>query len=159
MPSLVRRGTAWEATLVKVITADYPPTFDVGPLPGCLTALMLARCDPNIIGNPSLSPLGTAIRRGEERTVEVLLQFQADPHLKEAREEQPLIIAIARRATNCVKLLLEYRRTHALQCLLLCQDPTGSLPATIDAQQPWKSQPPTLLPQILWRLWIENTIQ
>ena len=109
MPSLVRRGTAWEATLVKVITADYPPTFDVGPLPGCLTALMLARCDLNIIGHPSLSPLGTAIRRGEERTVEVLLQFQADPHLKEAREEQPLIIAIARRATNCVKLLLEYR--------------------------------------------------
>ena len=70
---------------------------------------MLARCDPNIIGNPSLSPLGTAIRRGEERTVEVLLQFQADPHLKEEREERPLIIAIARRATNCVKLLLECR--------------------------------------------------
>ena len=70
---------------------------------------MIARCDPNIIGTPSISPLGTAIRQGKERMVEVLLQFQADPHLKEEMEERPLIIAIARRATNCVKLLLEYR--------------------------------------------------
>ena len=109
MASLLRQGTAWEATLVKAITADYPPTFDIGPLPDSVTTLLLAQCDPNIIGNPSLSPLGTAIRRGEERTVEVLLQFQADPHLKEEREEPPLILAIARRATNCVKLLLDYR--------------------------------------------------
>ena len=41
--------------------------------------------------------------------VGVLLQFQADPHLKEEREELPLILAIARRATNCVKLLLDYQ--------------------------------------------------
>ena len=109
MPSLMRRGTAWVATLVKAITVDYPLTYDVGPLPDCLTALMIARCDPNTIGNPMLSPLGTAIRRGEERTVETLLQFQADPHLKEEGKERPLIIAIARRATSCVQLLLEYR--------------------------------------------------
>ena len=109
MTSLLRRGTAWEATLVKAITADYPPIFYIGPLPDSLTTLLLAQYDPNITGNPSLSPLGTAIRRGEERTVEVLLQFQADPHLKEEREELPLIIAIARRATNCVKILLDYR--------------------------------------------------
>ena len=109
MTSLLRRGTALEATLVKAITADYPPTFDIGPLPDSVTTLLLVQCDPNIIGNPSLSPLGTAIRRGEERTVEVLLQFQAEPHLKEEREEPPLILAIARRATNCVKILLDYR--------------------------------------------------
>ena len=109
MASLLRQGTAWEATLVKAITADYPPTFDIGPLPDSVTTLLLAQCDPNIVGHPSLSPLGTAIRRGEERVVEVLLQFQADPHLKEEREELPLILAIARRATNCVKLLLDYR--------------------------------------------------
>ena len=76
------RGTAWEATLVKAINVDYPPTFDTGPLPDSLTTLLLAQCDPNVIGHPSLSPLGTAVRRGEERTVEVLLQYQADPQLK-----------------------------------------------------------------------------
>ena len=36
MTSLLRRGTAWEATLVKAITADYPPTVDTGPLPDSL---------------------------------------------------------------------------------------------------------------------------
>ena len=74
-----------------------------------MTALLLAQCDPNVIGNPSLSPLGTAVRRGEERTVEVLLQHQADPQLREERKELPLIIAIARGATKCVKILLDYR--------------------------------------------------
>ena len=109
MTSLVPRGTAWEATLVKAINADYPPTYDTGPLPDCVTMLLLAQCDPNIRGNPSLSPLGTAIRRGEEHTVEVLLQFQADPQLREEREELPLIIAVAGGAAKCVKILLDYR--------------------------------------------------
>ena len=61
----------------KAIKGDYPPTFDAGPLPDSLTTLLLAKCDPNVIGSPS--PLGTAIRRGEDRSVEVLLQYQADP--------------------------------------------------------------------------------
>ena len=109
MPSLLPRGTALEATLVKAIHADYPPIFDTGPLPDNVTALLLAQCDPNVIGTPSFSPLGAAVRRGEERTVEVLLQYQADPQLREERKELPLIIAVARRATKCVKILLDYR--------------------------------------------------
>ena len=109
MPSLVRRGTSWVSILVKVITVDYPFTYDVGPLPNCLTALLIAKCDPNVLGNSSLSPIGVAIRRGEGHTVETLLQFRADPHLKEDRNERPLIMAIARRATKCVQVLLEYR--------------------------------------------------
>ena len=83
MTSTLPRGTARESTLVRAIKADYPPTFDDGPLPDSLTTLLLAKCDPNVIGSPSLSPLGTAIRRGEDRTVEVLLQYQADPQLRE----------------------------------------------------------------------------
>ena len=126
MPSLMRRGTAWEAILVKAITVDYPLTYDVGPLPNCLTALMIARCDPNVIGSPSLSPLGTAIRRGEERTVETLLQFRADPHLKEERNERPLIMAIARRATNCVKVLLEYRADPRMTMSVPLAGPHGT---------------------------------
>ena len=87
---------------------------------------MIARCDPNVIGSPSLSPLGTAIRRGEEHTVETLLQFRADPHLKEERNERPLIMAIARRATNCVKVLLEYRADPRMTMSVPLAGPHGT---------------------------------
>ena len=137
LTSLVPKGTALEALLVKAINADYPPTYDTGPLPDCVTMLLLAQCDPNIRGNPSLSPLGTAIRRGEEHTVEVLLQFQADPQLREEREELPLIIAIARGATKCVKILLDYWADPRPQCRRPLKDPMGSSPVTLDMQLPW----------------------
>ena len=101
MTSTLPRGTARESTLVRAIKADYPPTFDDGPLPDSLTTLLLAKCDPNVIGSPSLSPLGTAIRRGEDRTVEVLLQYQADPQLREDSRELPLIIAIKKSNQVC----------------------------------------------------------
>ena len=109
MTSLLPRGTAWEATLVRAIKADYPPTYDAGPLPDSLTTLLLAECDPNVIGSPSLSPLGAAIRRGEDRSVEVLLQHRADPQLREDSRDLPLLIAIPRGSTECVKILLNYR--------------------------------------------------
>ena len=109
MTSTLPRGTAKESTLVMAIKADYPPVFDDGPLPDSLTTLLLAKCDPNVIGTPPLLPLGAAIRRGEERTVELLLQYQADPQLREHSREVPLLIAIAKGATKCVKILLDYR--------------------------------------------------
>ena len=56
-----------------------------------------------------LLPLGAAIRRGEDRTVELLLQYQADPQLREHSREVPLLIAIAKGATKCVKILLDHR--------------------------------------------------
>ena len=126
MPSLIRRGTAWVSILVKAITVDYPFTYDVGPLPNCLTALLLAKCDPNVLGNSSLSPLGVAIRRGEEHTVGTLLQFRADPHLKEERNERPLIMAIARRATKCVQVLLEYRADPRMTMSVPLSGPQGT---------------------------------
>ena len=109
MTSTLPRGTARESTLVRAITADYPPMFDSGPLPDSLTTLLLAQCDPNTMGTPPLSPLGAAIRRGEERTVELLLQYQADPQLREHAQEVPLLPAVAKGAFNCVKILLDYR--------------------------------------------------
>ena len=126
MPSLIRRGTAWVSILVKAITVDYPFTYDVGPLPNCLTALLLAKCDPNVLGNSSLSPLGVAIRQGEEHTVGTLLQFRADPHLKEERNERPLIMAIARRATKCVQVLLEYRADPRMTMSVPLSGPHGT---------------------------------
>ena len=109
MTSLLPRGTALESTLVRAIKADYPPLFDDGPLPDSVSTLLLAKCDPNIIGSPPLLPLGTAIRRGEDRAVELLLQYRADPQLREDIRELPLIIAVARGATKIVKILLDHR--------------------------------------------------
>ena len=109
MTSTLPRGTGRESTLVMAIKADYPPLFDDGPLPDNLTILLLAKCDPNIMGSPPLLPLGAAIRRGEDRTVELLLQYQADPQLREHSREVPLLIAIAKGATKCVKILLDHR--------------------------------------------------
>ena len=42
LASLVPRGTSLEALLVKAINVDYPPTYDTGPLPDCVTTLLHA---------------------------------------------------------------------------------------------------------------------
>ena len=106
MTSTLPRGTSKESTLVRAIETDYPPMFDEGPLPDIMTTLLLALCDPNNEGAPPRSPLGLAIRRGEEQVVELLLQYRADPYLREHAHEVPLLIAIAKGAINYVKILL-----------------------------------------------------
>ena len=83
--------------------------FDAGPLPDVITTLLLARCDPNNQGAPPRSTLEVAIRREEAHVVELLLQYHANPHLREPGQELPLIVAAARGALNCVKILLAYR--------------------------------------------------
>ena len=84
--STLPRGTARESTLVRAIETDYPPMFDDGSLPDILTSLLLALYDPNNQGAPPRSPLGLAIRRGEERIVELLLQYRA---VREHAHETP----------------------------------------------------------------------
>ena len=63
---------------------------------------------------------------GEEHTVETLLQFRADPHLKEERNERPVIMAIARRATKCVQVLLEYRADPRMTMSVPRSGPQGT---------------------------------
>ena len=135
MTSTLPRGTARESTLVLAIKADYPPMFDDGPLPDSLTTLLLAKCDPNIMGTPPLLPLGAAIRRGEERTVELLLQYQADPQLREHAQEVPLLIAIAKGASkDC--LIIGWTRVPQNIC------PQRNIPCEVPvkcgARQSWK---------------------
>ena len=66
-------------------------------------------CDPNDQGAPPRSTLEVAIRREEAHLVELLLQYQANPHLRELGQELPIIVAASRGALNCVKILLAYR--------------------------------------------------
>ena len=109
MTSTIPAGTARESTLVRAITTRPFPRYDVGPLPDMVTALLLAMCDPNDQGAPPRSTLEVAIRREEAHLVELLLQYQANPHLRELGQELPIIVAASRGALNCVKILLAYR--------------------------------------------------
>ena len=66
--------------------SDYctpSPEYDIGPLPDIVTMLLLAMCDPNDQGAPPRSPLEVVIRRDEAHLVELLLQPQAHPQLRE----------------------------------------------------------------------------
>ena len=47
-------------------------------------------------------------RREEAHLVELLLQYQANPHLREQGQELPIIVAASSEALSCVKILLAY---------------------------------------------------
>ena len=83
MISTIPAGTARESTLVRAITTRPFPRYDAGPLPDIVTTLLLAMCDPNDQGALPRSTLEVAIRREEAHLVELLLQFHANPHLRE----------------------------------------------------------------------------
>ena len=108
MTSTIPAGTARESILVRAITTRPFPEYDVGPLPDIVTTLLLAMCDPNEQGAPPRSPLGIVIRRDEAHLVELLLQHQANPQLRELGQELPIIVAASRGALRCVQILLAY---------------------------------------------------
>ena len=108
MTSTIPAGTARENTLVRAITTRPFPEYDVGPLPDIVTTLLFAMCDPNDQGAPPRSTLEVAIRRDDAPLLELLLQYQADPQLREAGQELPLIAAASRGTLSCVQILLAY---------------------------------------------------
>ena len=108
MTSTIPAGTARESTLVRAITTRPFPEYDVGSLPDIVTTLLLAMCDPNDQGAPPRSTLELAIRHDDASLLELLLQFQADPQLREAGQDFPIIVAASRGATSCVQILLAY---------------------------------------------------
>ena len=108
MTSTIPAGTARENTLIRAITTRPFPEYDVGPLPDIVTTLLLAMCDPNDQGAPPRSTLEVAIRRNDASLLELLLQYRADPQLREAGQELPIIVAASRGTLSCVQILLAY---------------------------------------------------
>ena len=53
-------------------------------------------CDPNDQGAPPRSTLEVAIRRNDASLLELLMQYRADPQLREAGQELPIIVAASR---------------------------------------------------------------
>ena len=108
MTSTIPAGTVRESTLVRAITTRQFPEYEAVPLPDLVTTLLLAMCDPNDQGAPPRSTLELAIRYNDAPLLELLLQFRADPQMREAGQEFPIIVAAARRSTSCVQILLAY---------------------------------------------------
>ena len=108
MTSTIPAGTARESTLVRAITTRQFPEYEAVPLPDLVTTLLLAMCDPNDQGAPPRSTLELAIRYNDASLLELLLQFRADPQMREAGQEFPIIVAAARRSASCVQILLAY---------------------------------------------------
>ena len=108
MTSTIPAGTARESTLVRAITTRPFPEYDVGPLPDIVTTLLLAMCDPNVQGVPPRSTLEIAIRRDDAPLLELLLQYQADPQLREPGQELLIIVAASNGTLSCVQILLAY---------------------------------------------------
>ena len=65
-------------------------------------------CDPNFLGAPPRSTLEVAIRRNDASLLELLLQYQADPQLREGGQELPIIVAASRGTLSCVQIFLAY---------------------------------------------------
>ena len=108
MTSTIPAGTARESTIVRAIITRQCPEYEAVPLPDLVTTLLLAKCDPNDQGAPPRSTLELAIRYNDAPLLELLLQFRADPQMREAGQEFPIIVAAARRSISCVQILLAY---------------------------------------------------
>ena len=76
--------------------------------PEFLHIMLMANCDPNEMCHGS-SPLCAALRTGDARAVELLLQHRADPALCEPGQDDPIFLAIHSESARCARLLLNLR--------------------------------------------------
>ena len=77
--------------------------------PDTVQALLWAQCDPDHRGADQRLLLSQAIRSGDDRALEQLLQAKATPTLAEQDQYAPLLLAIQIGAPNYVRLLLQYK--------------------------------------------------
>ena len=131
MTSTIPAGTARDSTLIRAITTRPFPEYDVGPLPDIVTTLLLAMCDPNDQGAPPRSTLEVAIRRNDASLLELLLQYRADPQLREEGQELPIIVAASRGALSCVQILLAYGADPCATEQVPSADLTGPRPRVV----------------------------
>ena len=76
--------------------------------PDTVQALLWACCSPNDLGAPGVSPLGEAMRSGDDRAVARLLTFGAKPSRREDGEKDPIFLAIEAVSADYVQLLLAH---------------------------------------------------
>ena len=131
MTSTIPAGTARENTLIRAITTRPFPEYDVGPLSDIVTTLLLAMCDPNDQGAPPRSTLEVAIRRNDASLLELLLQYRADPQLREEGQELPIIVAASRGTLSCVQILLAYGADPCATEQLPSAELTGQRPLIV----------------------------
>ena len=103
-------GTARANPLVLAIQANYreDPDFEY-ELPDTVQALLWACCSPDDYGAPEISPLGEALRSGDDiMAVSLLLQHRANPSRREDGCNDPIFLAIQMNSAENVHRLLQY---------------------------------------------------
>ena len=80
--------------LVRAIEANYVETSENYSFPDTVQTLLWAQCDPDQCGVDQRLPLSQAIRSGDDRAIEQLLQAKANPLLAEKEQEAPLTLAV-----------------------------------------------------------------
>ena len=81
--------------------------------PDTVLSLLLAKCDPNAVGTPAMTPLCQAIRASDCRAVAQLFQFSADPNLREMSGPQPIFWAMGVASAEYVQQLIDHRADPA----------------------------------------------
>ena len=109
MRSTIPGGTVKVNPIVQAIEANYLDADEEFELSDPVIALLWARVDPNEVGAPRVSPLGQAIRSGDDTAVEQLLKHRADPSYREHEHEAPIFQAITVCSPYYVRLLLTAR--------------------------------------------------
>ena len=102
-------GTAQVNPLVLAIQANYQEDPDLEyDLPDTVQALLWACCSPHDFGMPEVSPLGEALRAGDDMAVSLLLQHRANPSRREEGGNDPIFLAIRSNSAENVHRLLQY---------------------------------------------------
>ena len=102
-------GTARVNRLVLAIQANYREDPDAEyELPDTVQALLWACCSPDDFGAPEVSPLGEALRTGDDMAVSLLLQHRANPSRGEEGGNDPIFLAIQMNSAENMHRLLQY---------------------------------------------------
>ena len=92
------------------IRANYLEELDYEyVLPDTVQALLWACCSPDDYGAPEVSPLGEAIRSGDDMAVPQFLHHGANFSRREEGGNDPIFLAIQVCFAEYVQLLLHYR--------------------------------------------------
>ena len=95
--------------LVLAIQANCQEDPDLDyDLPDTVQALLWACCSPDDYGAPEVSPLGEALRAGDDMAVSLLLQHGANPSRREEGCNDPIFLALQANSAENVHRLLQY---------------------------------------------------
>ena len=90
-----------------------------------MQALLWACCSPHDYGMPEVSPLGEALRSGDDIVVSLLLQHRANPSRREEGGNDPIFLAIQMNSAENIHRLLQYNANPRSREAVPSEDGSG----------------------------------